>query len=170
MIIFNMEDFIKNNINNISNTTIISYLLCNKNKSYTYTENDIKNLTCVLENKYTLKYDINNYLEYKYNNKCLKINNNKLLYKYSYLNMLDLDDGIISLLDIKEELLDNFEGLYQYNDITNNQYINININNIVDLEISTKDNNNYKINILIPNHNIYIDKIINIIYEIKNNM
>ena len=81
-----------------------------------------------------------------------------------------LDNGIISLLENKIEDIGEFEGLFNYNSIKNNQIITININKIIDLEISTIDNNLYQLNIIIPNQNIYYDKIYKIINEIRNNI
>ena len=164
-----MNEFIKNNINNINNFTKIKYFLYKNNSLFDLDK--IKYLINYLSSKYNIEKNIKNNIEYRYNNKILKINNNqKMLNILNYLDILKLDDGILTLLENKIENIDNFEGLYNYNLICNNQIIIIDINNIVELEISTLNNINYQINIIIPNQNIYLDKIIDIINNIKNNI
>ena len=72
----------------------------------------------------------------------LKLQTNKNLLNYEYLKILKLEDGIISLINIKYESLDNFEGLYNYNTINNNQIITININKIIEIYRLKKIRNN----------------------------
>ena len=168
-----MEDFIKKNMNKISNDTKIKYYLSsnkiNNVYDHNFTSNDIKSLLNTLSN-YDLQYNNKSYLEYKYLNKILKISNKKQLISQKYMDIGLLDNGIISLLENKIEDIGEFEGLFNYNSIKNNQIITININKIIDLEISTIDNNLYQLNIIIPNQNIYYDKIYKIINEIRNNI
>tara|TARA_B100001094_G_scaffold331602_1_gene400532 strand:+ start:2087 stop:2599 length:513 start_codon:yes stop_codon:yes gene_type:complete len=170
-----MEKFIKYNMNNINNNVKIKYYLCNHEKEniykYNYSIKKIKDILNKLPSDYKYTHNIKNNLEYKYNNKILKIiNNNKKLYTNNFDDTLKLDDGIIVLLENKLINIENLEGLYDYNDIYNIHTISILINNIIELEIVSKDNINYQINIIIPNQNIYIDKIIDIINNIKSNI
>ena len=170
-----MENFITENMNNIDNNLKIKYYLCDRKTeniyTYNYSEDKIKNILNKLPSEYKYSYNVKNNKEYKYNNKILKINNNnKNLYSNNFIDTLKLEDGILVLLENKLINIENFEGLYEYNDIYNIQTISILINNIIELELVTKDNTNYQINIIIPNQNIYIDKIIDIINNIKSNI
>lgn len=169
-----MEEFIKNNMNKVSNYTKIKFNLSNKIDNNIYEFNfNIDKVKYLLNNidNYNLEYKISNNIEYKYKNYVLKIiNNEKSLYSNKIIKIEKLDDGVISLLDNKKENIELLEGLYNYNTINNNQIITININKIIELEISTIDNINYQINIIIPNQNIYYDKIFKIMNDIKNNI
>ena len=170
-----MENFIKENMNNINNNVKIKYYLCNREKeniySFDYTDSKIQDILNKLPSEYNYSYNVKNNLEYKYDNKILKINNNnKKLYNNNFYDTLKLDDGIIVLLENKLINIENLEGLYDYNDIYNIQTISILINNVIEIEIVTKDNNIYQINLIIPNQNIYINKIIDIINNIKSNI
>ena len=97
-----MEDFIKKNMNKISNDTKIKYYLSsnkiNNVYNHNFTSNDIKSLLDILSN-YELEYSNKSYLEYKYLNKILKISNKKELISQKYIDIELLNNGIISLLE-----------------------------------------------------------------------
>lgn len=169
-----MEEFIKNNMNSINNNTHIKYFLSKKNNDNIYNYNfTLDNIKYLLNNiNYNLKFNNENILSYIYKNKRLNIINNKKYFEIIQdLGTKQLSDGIISLIKNDQKELCEFEGLLNYNSIENNQIINIDINNILILEIIKKNNcEYYQINLIIPNQNIFFDKIFNIINDIKNNI
>ena len=176
-----MKLFLKENISyvNKNNPIIIKVgkkKYTDKNLCIKFNESEIIDLLCNLNKVYkSVKYNFNNYKEYKINNNITIVdldNNLKTYINYIILNNIVSSYKNLYIKTIHKNIknINDYSSNFNYNDIYFRELLSIIINNLLQLNISninSKSNTYFTIGIIIKKPN-NIDKILNELNNLLN--